>query len=253
MRVLGKEALPEIRADLADPRYAGSARLSLLYLTQAEAAPEYVELAVEKRSAMGALSGTWQNSVVRHEDGKPVRVRRFNVSIAFVDRFVLELPDDLVSASLIDLVAAVVSPEARRKLLLAGLRSEDPDTVRQAAERAGAFNLVEAWPLLVAALDGPHVEVRRAAKAALEEIRAYRELKAAYERFGKDDRDEALARAGKLLGDPDPVKRRGAAYALGALGDPAAVPALLKLLGDDDESVREAALAALERLGGRRE
>jgi HEAT repeat protein len=55
----------------------------------------------------------------------------------------------------------------------------------------------------------------------------------------------------KALGLPgDAVVRAGAATALGAFGDPAAVVPLVVAVGDDQRDVRLAAVAALGRLGG---
>src|SRR5262249_32760948 len=93
--------------------------------------------------------------------------------------------------------------------------------------------------------------VRENAKAALDQIRAYRELKASFEQFGAGGREGALAEARALIKSDSAEKRRGAALALGALGDPGGGPALLELLSDREPAVREAALQALERLGGK--
>ena len=50
------------------------------------------------------------------------------------------------------------------------------------------------------------------------------------------------------LKDESPSVRAAAAKALGALGDPAAVPALFDLLKDKKESVRASAAAALGKM-----
>lgn len=60
----------------------------------------------------------------------------------------------------------------------------------------------------------------------------------------------ALLRA--LAGDPDPFARSRAAAALGALGRPAASPALERALRDDHPAVRAQAIQALGRIGGDR-
>ena len=95
-------------------------------------------------------------------------------------------------------------------------------------------------------LEHPNAQVRAAAKAAIEEIRWYGEVK---DGLSTSKRGAAIDNARAMLESDDPVQRRGAAYALAALGDPAAVPALLKLLGDRDQGVREAAVEALKSLG----
>jgi HEAT repeat protein len=54
----------------------------------------------------------------------------------------------------------------------------------------------------------------------------------------------------RLTRDADPAIRRQAAVALGRAGDPAALPALMRLL-DDQGGVREAALASLAQIAGK--
>lgn len=55
----------------------------------------------------------------------------------------------------------------------------------------------------------------------------------------------------KVLNDPDPQNRRGAARGLASLRRKEAVPELLKLLGDSDASVRGEAVQLLIPLGGK--
>ena len=52
------------------------------------------------------------------------------------------------------------------------------------------------------------------------------------------------------LNDPNPHVRRGAAEALGTLGDLRAVESLRRLIDDNDWNARNAAKSALARLGG---
>ena len=60
--------------------------------------------------------------------------------------------------------------------------------------------------------------------------------------------DEAISALLKLLKDDDWTKRRGAAWALGIIGDSAAIPDLVQLLRDDSHLVRMSAIQALGRL-----
>ncbi len=60
--------------------------------------------------------------------------------------------------------------------------------------------------------------------------------------------DEATSALLKLLKDEDWAKRRGAALALGIIGDSAAVPDLVQVLRDDSHLVRMTATQALGRL-----
>jgi HEAT repeat protein len=53
-----------------------------------------------------------------------------------------------------------------------------------------------------------------------------------------------------ILGDADLQRRYVAAWALGEIGDPATVPALVKALDDNDGEVRRHAVRALIRFGG---
>jgi HEAT repeat protein len=75
-------------------------------------------------------------------------------------------------------------------------------------------------------------------------------VKASLETFGITDRSAAFKTAKEMAESPDPIQRRGAAFALAALGDTGAVPLLLTLLNDEDATVREAATNALQRIGG---
>jgi HEAT repeat protein len=136
-----------------------------------------------------------------------------------------------------------------RKIILSLLESGEADAT--AAWMAGMLHVEEAWPHLIALLESPQDGLRKTAKEALDEIRAYRELRASFEQFGEGGRSKALQDAKALLKSESAEKRRGAALAIGALGDPGGVPALLELLSDPDAAVRAAALQALERLGGK--
>ena len=61
---------------------------------------------------------------------------------------------------------------------------------------------------------------------------------------------EALEGLSAALQNGSPVRRQGAAVALGKIGDNSAAEALKGALEDDDTSVRKAAEWALKKLGG---
>lgn len=64
-----------------------------------------------------------------------------------------------------------------------------------------------------------------------------------------EDRDPVLSKLGKLR-DGDLEVRRYAAWALGLLGDPRALPGLEEALSDPEDRVRHSAAEAIERLTG---
>ena len=91
-----------------------------------------------------------------------------------------------------------------------------------------------------ASLTDPAMPVRLAAVDALIETDHRAALKTVRNRFGSP-------------GEPDPVMRARLAQALGSLKDRAAIPALVTALEDQltPEPVRDAAIAALEAIGGK--
>lgn len=96
-----------------------------------------------------------------------------------------------------------------------------------------------AVPTLLAALDHPHLYVRVHARELLAELRPADALAAT----------AAALRRG--LGSPNPLDRRSAALALGALPDRDAAPLLRPLLTDPDWDVVMAAARSLAALGDR--
>ncbi len=61
-------------------------------------------------------------------------------------------------------------------------------------------------------------------------------------------RDETLATLITMLADSEPVRRRGAAWALGVMGERAAIGALQAALNDSSDSVKDMAAKALKEL-----
>jgi HEAT repeat protein len=73
--------------------------------------------------------------------------------------------------------------------------------------------------------------------------------RAAAEAVGELGDPQAVPALIQTLGDSDGEVRRAAAEALGELSDPRAIPALSRALGDSDESVRRDAVRAIGKLG----
>ncbi len=225
---LGREALPEIREDLASNQWA-TARDLLVGVLKVEAVPELAALALRlKRS---------------QEVGANMPPEVFE---AYLDALPREMVEPWWGYAL-----QYVSPDRRRRMVLEGLQMENNAAQTYSIEAARQSRIVEAWPHLLRLLDSPNSGIRQPAQVALTEIRAFMELKGAFERYGQGDPAKAAEKARALLASEDTAKRKGAVFALGALGDPAAIQDLLGLLDDRDAGVREAALAALERLGGK--
>jgi HEAT repeat protein len=237
VRAIGKEALPDVREDLAGEEWvrAGSQLVSLLGVG---AVPELVELA--RRLGDGARPVLNKNN---HLWVRP------EVAAAYV----AQLPEELLSGVLLEKTAKTLSPDLRVKLVVDALQSDRRDMVVGGARVAAELHVEQAWPWLIPLLDHPDKSLRESAKAALASIRAYRELKASFSGAGPEGSAKVLADAIALTKDEDPIKRRGGALAIGALGDVAGIPVLLTLLDDEDEEVKRAALLALEKLGGKTE
>jgi HEAT repeat protein len=145
----------------------------------------------------------------------------------------------------------LLSAPERWKLLDKALRSPNTTVRARAATYAEEWRMVEAIPVLSSLLDDTDSDVRQCAQNALEALRIYIDLKASAARIGKQGGADTFGVAEEMLKSDQPLKRKGAVLALAALGDKAAIPILLKALDDPDPSVQEAALGALERLGGK--
>jgi HEAT repeat protein len=237
----GKEALPDVRADLAsdDPDAHNEACRAIVNLLGPDAVTDLVALAARTEGS---------HPLVPFTEGGGLSIPP-DVLTAYLEA----LPPDQYSGFLLVLAAKVEDQRLQpvlRKIVLRLLASTD-GSERTAAAMAGKLHVEEAWPHLIALLESPRAGTREAAKQALDEIRAYRELRASFEQFGEGGRTKALQDAKALLKSESAEKRRGAALAIGALGDPGGVPALLELLSDPDAAVRAATLQALERLGGK--
>lgn len=134
------------------------------------------------------------------------------------------------------------------RLVEIALGSSDRAVVEHALDLAIAWLPESAEPSIVPYLDSKDSTLARAAQKALSAIRERRELRNVTKLSLSFDKSKAIEESRQLLSSEDPVKRRGGALALGALGDVSAIPLLLKLLDDKLPEVREAALSALSKL-----
>jgi HEAT repeat protein/tetratricopeptide (TPR) repeat protein len=235
----GKGALPEVREDLASAD-EGLRRQALRMLVNELGVREPAEL--DGYVARGGDPG----DVVGLVDFPHPPER------ALLLAFVTALPQERYTESFVGGAAGLLQGVDRVRFLEAAMKSRNRDVVRTAIGSAGDLRVLDLWPRLLEMMEGGDGSVRDVAEEALKSLQKYAETKATLARFGKDDQAAAVQQAEALLKSDDPVKRRGAALALGALGDRAAIAALLRLLNDTDSSVRDAALGALERLGAGR-
>ena len=146
--------------------------------------------------------------------------------------------------------------------LIAALQDENSDVRRAAAEVLGEVGDSRAMEPLIATLRDEADGVREAAAQALGEIGepAVGPLIAALRDEDSAVRPVAIHVLGVIWGlpevsrlaDEDLSVRRAAAGALGELGDPRAVDALMAALQDRDDSVRKAAARAMGEIGDSR-
>lgn len=130
---------------------------------------------------------------------------------------------------------------AARDQLLARLKDDMPAIRVAAASALGDLGDPLAVPPLILALDDPALLVRAASADALGLLADRRAVSALS--------DQLMDRDGYHRGSSLWV-RKHYADALGRIGDRAALPALLMALDDPDPSVSEAAVRAMEQIGG---
>jgi HEAT repeat protein len=165
------------------------------------------------------------------------------------------------------------SPDYRKRFeeLIEALRDEDPDVRRDAVEDLGFSDDPRAVELLLEALRDEIPKVRAQAAYAFGQlgIADSRVFEALIEALRDSDSGVRMMAAtgllqildqraderalgplcSALLSDDEPDTRYTAACALGALGDPRAVDALLKALEDNDPELRHWAAEALGEIG----
>lgn len=180
----------------------------------------------------------------------PFQGRSWKPPAGAVDAFIAALPTELAGQRVLEQVTRHAAPATLLPLIHRALDSKDEQFMLSGIEAARERKLLEVMPRLIPLLEDSRENVHNLAATTLGELKDFRELKASLADFGEAGHTDALKRAREMTKSGDASTRRGAALALGALGDAAGVPTLLDLLQDKDESVRAAALSALEKLGG---
>jgi HEAT repeat protein len=150
-------------------------------------------------------------------------------------------PSDKVNRAVVEALAQREGERAT-SILIAAAAGGNTTAIRALEEHPNP----QAIPALAEALDAPWYGVYT---AALETLRHYAEA------FAEDEEAMAALRAllpeiRYLLHDDSSKTRRLALETIGALGDPAMVPAVAELVLDDKEAVRLSAVRALADLGG---
>lgn len=125
-----------------------------------------------------------------------------------------------------------------------------PNALRTALQLAARRDLAIPLADLAPFLRHYDNDVRNEAQEAVERARVHVALAAEASGFGLEERTRAANLAREAARSESWMERKGAALAIGALGDPGGTAILLELLSDEAADVRIAALNALEKLGG---
>ncbi len=238
-RCIGRDALPILREELQGKIDIWSiACFHLLRLTGEESIPAILASLGSDPERLTALLDRF-SGLLRSDK---------LIALPAVEKFISTSPIEVWSSAM--LVHPALLTEVFPPLVTRALDSADAQVRSQGCSLAANWRLEGVEPRLVVLLDDPNAGVAAGAERALDAIRAKREARTAAKLATSFDRSKTIDEARALLSSDDPVKRRGGALALGALGDVAALPALLKLLDDKDPQVREAALTAMSKLDG---
>lgn len=201
------------------------------------------------------------DSGVRHE--AVVALGKFG-ALRVVDPLIVMLndPDAGVRKAAADALGEI-GDDAAVAALTSTLTDPDADVRNSAAEALGEIGDEEAVPSLIRNLRSPDPRVRWAAASALDDIgwTPDDDQANAWRCVAKREWSECTP-LGQAAVDPlvwvletdgdDMTRaqiRNGAAGALGEIGDPSAVSALIGLLGDRQDTVRWSAGSALSRVG----
>jgi HEAT repeat protein len=238
VKAVGKGALDAVKGDTRspDPEVRAEA-LGRLVITLGESNAGVIQEFLAGGGLPSEVAALWND----WEEPPPLDLLR---------GFLASLPEERMDSITLSTGRLLSAPE-RWKLLDKALRSPNTTVRARAATYAEEWRMVEAIPVLSSLLDDTDSDVRQCAQNALEALRIYIDLKASAARIGKQGGADTFGVAEEMLKSDQPLKRKGAVLALAALGDKAAIPILLKALDDPDPSVQEAALGALERLGGK--
>lgn len=169
-------------------------------------------------------------------------------SLPFATAFLEGCPPELVTTDLVKTLAKSLPADRLDAAVIDQLRRASGLARIELIKLISQWHVVAARSELLKLLDGSEAAVRDEAISALESLREYQSTR---DRLLADDSDAiraALDKAKSMLTSKLPEQRIGAALALAATRDAAALPILLDLLADSDASVRAAATRALERL-----
>lgn len=199
----------------------------------------------------------------RHGLTRSATVLAFLLCLTFLlPLSVLQLQEQSIAASC-QLSAAEKMPSTDRQLIIANLRSDQPDIQKQAAWQLGTKEDADALPMLIEALSDKDAGVRAMAAWALGEIKSpeaitplmnaltAEETFAAREMFiralGEHESTIAIPALISQLDNVSPDIRYVAVWALGEINAPEAIAAVQKSLNDSEASVREIAVEAFGR------
>ena len=130
-------------------------------------------------------------------------------------------------------------------LLVAQLESPSVGIRALAIDALGAQRERRALPVLVELLRDPHEDIQERAKAAIDAIRYYLELRAL---ANAAEKPEAMTELVQMLDDANAMVRIAAVRALARLPSQAVLAVLVRHRRDTDPAVREAIDAALDAL-----
>lgn len=166
----------------------------------------------------------------------------------FCNQIAREIPAERLTVEWMGM-HSLLDADVAETLMRKALTSKDASVQLASLDLAPTLAGPDDLPRILELADGGSVSVRAKASETLAKVQARLESRASIELLGPGGLAAALERARVMASSDDPKRRRGAALALGALGDKAAVPMLLDLLEDPDEAVQDAALRGLESLG----
>ncbi|MFO0984170.1 MAG: HEAT repeat domain-containing protein [Planctomycetota bacterium] len=208
-----------------------------------------------------ALRTAWQTRLLTILDhpandefaGAWAALRRLHQPAALPDEILarlLESADDRVVLAALGRVAEPPAASHRGRIEALLGSSPNADVRIKAAEVLATCADSRSIGLLTEALRDRHEGVRSTAKKGLDMLHVYLDERARWEQFdaGGPAALNPLTALLKQTRDPEKKVRLAAIRALGALGDPAALPHVIELLKDQDRDIQSAAEKALDAL-----